>query len=146
MTNQQDDMARRLRDELGKRGHSGRIEWKESIGPESRGFLFGEVQGVTMTVTPNGLINIPAVRTYHPPKYPTPVIAAACAGELWLRQKGRDDANSQLSKTRRTGHLGPIVDHDLRCRNKVCPCNSENQVVRRRRERGGFNEDPFRCL
>jgi hypothetical protein len=145
VTHQQDEITSRFLEELVRRGHDGRIDWNESDAPESRNFLFGEVEGVTVTVTPGGLINIPAVRTYHPPKYPTPVIAAASARELWAKLKARDDVNLELAKTRQTGHLGPIIDHDLRCRNKLCPCNSETQDVRRKRERGGFNEDPFRC-
>jgi hypothetical protein len=72
-------------------------------------------------VTPIGLVNIPAVRTYHPPKYPTPIIAAG-AGELWAKQRTRDEANSELAKNRRTGHLAAIIDYDLRCRNQACPC------------------------
>ena len=66
MTNQQEDMTRLLRDELAMRGQNGRIEWKESNSPESGGYLFGEVEGVTVTVSPGGLMNIAAVRTYHP--------------------------------------------------------------------------------
>ena len=50
----------------------------------------------------DGLISIPAVRTYHPPRYPTPMIAAALATELWTKQKARDDANLDLAKSRST--------------------------------------------
>jgi len=96
-------------------------------------------------VCPNGLISIPAVRTYYPPKYPTPVVAAASANELWARQKARDDAQPDLAKSRRTGHLGPIVDPDLKCRNKVCPCYSESPAARQKRAQGGFNTNPLRC-
>ena len=88
MTDRQQIYARQLQDELKKRGHNGQIEWTESNAAQSRGFLFGEVQGVTVTIAPHGLVNIPAVRTYHPPKYPTPVVAAACAGELWVKAEG----------------------------------------------------------
>ena len=145
MTTQQQEMTQRLAVELHSRGKRSAIDWKESNAPESRGFLFGEVDGVTVTVTPSGLVNVPAVRTYHPPKYSTPVVAAASAGELWAKQKKRDDANLELARTRRTGHLGPIVGYALRCQNNACPCNSESSDVRQRRERGGFNNDPFRC-
>lgn len=144
MTNEQSDFARQLQDELARRGH-GPVEWTESKAPETRGFLFGEVHGVTVTIAPHGLVNIPAVRTYHPPKYPTPVIAAACAGELWAKQKAHDDADIDLARKRKTGHLAPIVGHNLRCANELCRCQNESGADRRRRERGGFNEDPRRC-
>jgi hypothetical protein len=145
MTSQQQAMTKNLSEELAKRGHRTSINWKASDRLESRGFLFGEIEGVTITVTPGGLINIPSVRTYHPPKYPTPVIAAASAGELWAKQKVRDHANPSLARIRRTGHLGPIISYDLRCNNQACPCHSETDDIRQRRERGGFNEDPFKC-
>jgi len=140
MTDRQRTYARQLQDELKRRGHNGQIEWTESSAPDSRAFVFGEVQGVTVTITPHGSVNIPAVRTYHPPKYPTPVIAAACAGELWSRQNARDDANVNLARSRRTGHLAPIVGHDLTCASDLCPCHDDKDD-RRRRERGGFNEN-----
>jgi hypothetical protein len=145
MTEKQRMYARQLEDELKKRGHNEQIEWTESNASNSRGFLFGEVQGVTVTIAPHGLVNIPAVRSYHPPKYPTPVIAAACAGELWSRQKARDEANVNLARSRRTGHLAPIIGHDLTCASKLCPCHSEDRDDRRRRERGGFNENLDSC-
>jgi hypothetical protein len=145
MTSQQSDMTRRLSDELVRQGENGRVDWRESENQLTRGFLFGEVAGVTVTVAPTGLVNIPAVRTYHPPEYPTPVNAAASAGELWAKQKVRDDTNPELARSRRTGHLGPIIDYNLKCRNNACPCAAETGDERRRRERGGFNENPFRC-
>jgi hypothetical protein len=79
MTLDQRDMIDRLAKELAKRGNHSPIDWTESDAPESLGFVFGEVDGVTVTITPWGLVNIPAVRSYHSPKYSTPVIAAACA-------------------------------------------------------------------
>jgi hypothetical protein len=109
------------------------------------GFSLGEVQGVTVTIASHGLVNIPAVRTYHPPKYPTPIIAAACAGELWSKQKARDEASVDLARSRRTGHLAPIIGHNLTCTSELCPCHSEDQDNRRRRERGGFNENMDSC-
>jgi hypothetical protein len=145
MTSLQDSRIKEFETELRKRGENEKIDWKESNSLASRGFLFWDFKGVTLTVSPLGLMNIPAVRSYHPPRYPTPIIAAALATELWTKQKARDDANPDLAKSRRTGHLGPIVDPDFRCQNKGCPCNSEGQDDRRRRERGGFNENPNRC-
>ena len=102
------------------------VNWKGGNSTESRGILFADVDGVTLMVYSDGLISIPAVRTYHPPRYPTPIIAAALATELWAKQKARDDSNIVLAKSRRTGHLGPIVDPDLKCRNKICPCQGES--------------------
>lgn len=144
MTSQQNDLISEFEKEVKKRGGNAVVDWKESNNPESRGVLFGDVDGITLVVYPNGLISIPAVRTYHPPKYPTPVIAAASAKELWARQKARDDTNLDKAKTRTTGHLGPMVDPDLECRNRTCPCHSESPAVRQGRARGGFNTDPFR--
>lgn len=145
MTRSQDDKIKAFESEVRKRIGSRVMDWKESNSPESRGVLFADMEGVTLMVYPNGLISIPAVRTYHPPKYPTPVVAAASAKELWTRQKSRDDANPETAKTRRTGHLGPIVETDLKCRNKVCPCHWERPEVRQKRAQGGFNTNPNRC-
>jgi hypothetical protein len=128
-----------------KRGAKAVLDWEESYILESRGVLFADAEGVTLVVYPNGLISIPAVRSYHPPKYPTPVIAAASARELWARQKARDEANPVLARTRATGHLGPIVDPDLKCKNKDCHCHKEDSEVRQKRARGGFNTNPDRC-
>jgi hypothetical protein len=93
----------------------------------------------------NGLISIPAVRSYHPPKYPTPVIAAASATELWARQKKRDDARPDLAKSRRTGHLAPTVDLVWKCGSSGCPCHREGPTARRKRALGGRNSSPDRC-
>ena len=54
-------------------------------------------------------------------------------------------AHPEKAKTRTTGHLGPIIDPDLKCRNKICSCRSENLEVRQKRAQGGFNTNPFRC-
>ncbi len=145
MTSQQGDRIKEFEIEVKKRGGNAVMDWKESHSPESRGILFADVDGVTLMVYSDGLISIPAVRTYHPPRYPTPIIAAALATELWAGQKARDDANLDLAKSRRTGHLGPIVDTDLKCRNTNCPCQRESSDVRQRRARGGFNWNPDRC-
>jgi hypothetical protein len=45
----------------------------------------------------DGLINIPAVRSWDPKKY-YHVTAATCAKELWSRQKIRDDADRNTAK------------------------------------------------
>src|SRR5215472_4231784 len=102
MTSQQENRTKQLEDELRKLGKNANIAWRESSSPESRGFVFGQINGVTVTVTPGGLVNKPAVRSYHPPRYPTPVVAAASADELWSRQKARDDVNLEVARARRT--------------------------------------------
>lgn len=145
MTNLQEARIKEFEIEVRNRGRNPVIDWKESNSPESRGILFADVDGVTLMVYRDGLISIPAVRTYHPPKYPTPIIAATLATELWTKQKARDDSNPDLAQSRRTGHLGPIVDLDLKCRNKICPCHRENSDDRQRRARGGFNWNPDQC-
>ena len=145
MTSKQDARIKEFEVEVKKRSGNAVINWKESHSPESRGILFADADGVTLMVYSDGLISIPAVRTYHPPKYPTPIIAAALATELWAGQKARDDGNLDLAKSRRTGHLGPIVDPDLKCRNMNCPCQRESSDVRQGRARGGFNWNPDRC-
>jgi hypothetical protein len=145
MTSLQDARIKEFEIELKTRGRNAVVNWNESNSSESRGILFAEVDGITLMVYDDGLISIPAVRTYHPPEYPTPIIAATLATELWAGQKARDDANLDLAKSRRTGHLGPIVDPDLKCRNKVCPCQLESSDVRQRRARGGYNWNPDRC-
>lgn len=144
MTREQNYYSTQLQEELAKRGHAP-VEWVESKADVSRGLLFSELDGVTVTIAPNGLLHVSAVRTYHPPKYPTPVIAAACAGELWARQKARDDAGIELARSRSTGHLGPIVGHDLRCGNPLCHCRDESAADRRHRQQGGFNGNPDVC-
>ena len=145
MTSQQDQKIKEFENKVRKRSENAETCWKESSSRESRGVLFAEVDGVTLMVYPNGLISIPAVRTYHPPKYPTPVVAAASAKELWVGQKARDDASPRSAKIRRTGHLSPIVEPDLKCRNKVCLCQSETPEVRQQRSQGGFNTNRNRC-
>jgi hypothetical protein len=97
MTSKQYERTKEFESELRKRGKNAEIDWEESSIPESRGVLFGGFEGVTLMVYPNGLMNISAVCSYHPPKYPTPVIAAASAKELWARQKRRDDAREDIS-------------------------------------------------
>jgi hypothetical protein len=145
MTSHQNGTIKDFEIEAAKQCATVVLDWKESCSPESRGVLFADADGVTLVVYPNGLISIPAVRTYHPPKYSTPITAAASATELWARQKTRDQANPLLARTRTTGHLGPIVNPDLKCSNKDCNCHKENAKARQKRARGGFNTNPDRC-
>jgi hypothetical protein len=145
MTSLQADRLKEFDNELKKRGRDAVLDWRESKNSVSRGVLFADVNGVTLMLYPNGLISVPCVRTYHSPKYPTPVVAAASANELWDRQKARDDRNPVLAQSRRTGHLGPIVDADLQCGNTLCPCHRQGPEDRQQRAQGGFNTDPNRC-
>jgi hypothetical protein len=145
MTSEQEARTKEFESEMRKRGDKTKLDWKESNSPESRGILFADAHGVTLMVYHDGLINIPAVRSYHPPRYPTPIIAAALAQELWAKQNARDDGNLDLAKTRRTGHLGAIVGFDLKCRNAVCPCQTQSSGARQQRARGGYNWNPDRC-
>lgn len=145
MTSQQGARIKEFEIEVKKRGGNPVMDWKESSSPESLGILFADVDGVTLVVYRDGLISIPSVRTYHPPKYPTPIIAAALATELWTKQKARDEANPDLARSRATGHFSPTVDPDLKCRNERCPCHEESSETRQRRARGGFNWNPDKC-
>jgi hypothetical protein len=145
MTSKQDARIKEFEIEVKKRGGNAVINWKESHSSESRGILFADVDGVTLMLYSDGLISVPAVRTYHPPRYPTPIISAALATELWTKQKARDDAQPATAKSRVTGHLGPVVDPDLKCRNEHCPCHRESSDVRQGRARGGYNWNPDRC-
>jgi hypothetical protein len=145
MNSLQSDRIKEFETEIKNRGRSSATDWKESNSSESRGVLFADVDAVTLMVYRDGVISIPAVRSYHPPKYPTPIIAAALATVLWSKQKARDDANRDLAKSRVTGHLGAIVDPDLKCRIKDCRCQNESPADRQRRARGGYNWNPDRC-
>lgn len=145
MTNKQQEMISQLEDELRKRGKTLDGTWAESKNAESNLFLFGAIDGVTVTVAPNGLVNVPSVRTYHPPIYPTPVAAAASAAEVWGKQKARDDADIEKAKSRSTGHLGPVVAMDLTCGTSYCPCHGEDAAARQKRARGAFNSNLYRC-
>ncbi len=145
MTSLQDATVKEFEREVKKRGRSYVMDWKESTCTESYGILFAAADCVTLMVYHDGLISIPAVRTYHPPEYPTPIIAAAGATELWAKQRARDEANPDLAKSRTTGHLGSAVDPSLKCCNELCPCHEENSELRQRRARGGFNWDREKC-
>ena len=145
MTTQQEARIKEFQNKLVEQGRTATIDWTESDLPESRCILFAEVDGITLMVYPDGLISIPAVRTYHPPRYPTPIIAAASTRELWTRQKARDDSRPGTARIRKTGHLDPIVHPSLKCRSRACRCQQEGPGLRQKRARGGFNTNPDRC-
>jgi hypothetical protein len=141
MTSQQNDTIKEYENEVRKRGGNPALDWKESNSPESRGVLFANVDGVTLMIYADGLMNIPARCSWSFDKY-THVTAAACAKELWTRQKRRDGANPRAAKKRAGGHLGPIVGPNLKCgqdRPPRCPCQDEESEVRRKRSLGARN-------
>src|ERR1700733_9653629 len=104
MTSLQVDRIREFENELRKRNGSTVMDCKESNSPESRGVLFADADGLTLVIYSSGLISIPSVCSYHPPKYPTPIIAAVLAKELWTKQKARDDAHPEKAQRRKGGH------------------------------------------
>ena len=70
MTGQQSDAIKEYENEMNKRGRNGVLDWKESNSAESRGVLFADVDGgVTLMIYSDGLINIPAVRSWNEKKY-----------------------------------------------------------------------------
>ena len=79
MTKKQEDRTKEYESERRSRRESANVNWKESNQPESHGVLFADVDGVSLMVYTDGLISIPAVRSYHPPKYATPMLAALSA-------------------------------------------------------------------
>ena len=141
MTSQQSDAVREYESEVRRRGGNPALDWRESNSPESRGVLFADVDGVTLMIYPNGLINIPAVCSWNIKKY-YHVTAAACAKEQWTRQKRQDDKKPEAAKKRGGGHLGPVVGSNLKCaqdRSPRCPCQDEDAEDRQKRARGGQN-------
>jgi hypothetical protein len=138
MNSQQANTIGEYENEIRRRGGNRKLDWNESNASESRGVLFAEVDGVTLMVYPDGLINIPARCSWSFDKY-THVTAAACAKVLWARQKKRDDNNPEAAKKRAGGHLGPLVGPDLKCRVDDCPCQKELPQMRQRRSLGSRN-------
>ncbi len=138
VNSQQSSTIREYENELGKRGRTPAKGWRESTAPESRGVLFADVAGVTLMVYPDGLINIPSRCSWSFDKY-THITAAACASELWARQKQWDDARPDAARNRAGGHLGPIVATDLKCDAEGCPCQKETPSQRQSRARGAYN-------
>ena len=146
MSSQQADSIEEFEREVSKRGGNPKIDWEESSSAESRGVLFGDFEGVTLMVYPDGLVNIPARCSWSWCRY-TLITAAASAKELWAEQKGRDERdniNRKKAQERQGGHLGPIVGPNLRCQEPDCPCQKP-QDKRRKRARGGFNTKQSRC-
>ena len=94
----------------------------ESPPIESDGFVFTEVEGVTVLIGDRGGYRIPAVRTYRQ----SPLEAAAIAKELFDAQWERDRENLEEASERVTGHFSGRVNPQWYCDNKACPCHSQN--------------------
>ena len=58
MTSQQRDAIKEYESEMRKRGGNAVLDWKESNSPGSRGILFADVDGITLMIYSDGLINI----------------------------------------------------------------------------------------
>jgi len=138
MTSEQSETIKEYENEVRKRGGNPALDWKESNSPESRGVLFADAHGVTLMIYSDGLINIPARCSWDTKKY-YHITAAACAKELWSRQKRLDDNNRKKAQERQGGHLDSLVGFDLKCRDTDCPCHKESQDGRQTRARGGRN-------
>lgn len=132
----QDWAIEEFESELRKLGQHAKIDLEESNKGVSRGSLFGNFMGVTLMVFPEGLISIPAVCSY---KAPSPAVAATSAKQRFDRQNARDTRYPDKARNRKGGHLGPIVDHDLRCGNEHCRCQKETDQERKSRARGAYN-------
>ena len=124
--------------ELTKLGYA-KMNWEESSAGVSRGCLFENFTGVTLMVYPEGLISIPAVCSYTDSS--GSAVAATTAKARFDRQKARDDNDLARAQKRQGGHLGPIVDHDLKCENGHCPCRKAGTTSQDRRSRaqGAYN-------
>lgn len=100
---------------------------------ESDGYVFTEVDGVTVLITtkssnPRGGYKLPSVRTYSEVSAPTNLDAAVRAKNLFEKQ----DPNPEYM----TGHLSPVVQTNWKCATDRCPCNSETYPVRKKRSIG----------
>lgn len=101
-------------------------------GVSREGYVFTEVDGVTVLITlksrnPKGGYKLPSVRTYPEVLAPTNLDAAIRARQLF---------NGQVRENCTTGHLGPIVDTEWKCREVSCDCNDEPYTKRRKRSLG----------
>lgn len=89
---------------------------------ESEGYVFTEVQGITVLITrkssnPRGGYLVPSLRSYAERVNPTNLDAAVRARDLFGRQTH--------DPSRKYGHLNPIVCLDWKCGNPSCPCSIE---------------------
>jgi hypothetical protein len=91
----------------------------------SNGYLFTEVDGVTVLITsvshnPRGGYKIPSVCTYDEVHNPTNLDAAVNARKLFQ--------NQAYDPNRKTGHLGPIVNTTWDCGDSKCRCHHEQDA------------------
>jgi hypothetical protein len=130
-----------LQEELSKRGIPQQLP---RLG-ESDGYLFTQVDGVTVVVTSKsynlrGGFKVPALRKYTEVGTPTNLDAAADAGRHFRSQKKQDDTDLAKACGWDTGHLGPIVDLDWYCNSKNCPCHFAAEEDRdKRKKRSGVS-------
>jgi hypothetical protein len=94
-------------------------------GESDEGFLFTEVEGVTVIIGRGGGYQLPTVHTYHKKA----LDAAVYADDEWKKQ----DSHSSSADHFKTGHLSPVVDIIWRCGSKTCPCASESYDQRLKR-------------
>lgn len=125
MSRQQEASIARLQDALRiKRGITMPLR---NCGSNASGFLFTEVNGVTVTIGPRGGYGVPAIRRYPETGKPgeTALDAAVYADEFWEKQQKQGNFE--------TGHDGPLVHPDGTCRSSTCPCQREKDDQRMRR-------------
>jgi hypothetical protein len=134
MNTHQQQKLEQLRRELVVRGAMEQLP----IRGESGGYVFTEVDGVTVLIAnrssnPRGGYKVPSVRKYTEVRQPTNLDAAVEAGRHFKSQQKKDDADTITARSWGTGHLGPIVKLDWRCKNRECPCQGEttDQLTRR---------------
>jgi hypothetical protein len=93
---------------------------------EDNGYVFTQVEGVTVVVTkranpnkPFGGFILPSVMTYKETgQRPNTSLDAA----IWADQRFAAQIGKPIDQK---GHLGPIIGPDWRCVHGDCPCRSE---------------------
>lgn len=99
---------------------------------ENDGFVFTELDGVTVIIGPVGTYIVPAVRSYD-----EGIETAENAANLWRKQARRDSRDPIKARGFKTGHLNSLIDTAWKCTGKTaCPCASEDVRTRRYRSLG----------
>jgi hypothetical protein len=112
-----------LQEELGKR--RGIAKPLLEKGKSEEGYLFTEVEGVTVIVGRMGGYQLPAVRSYARKKGETPLDAAVYADDEFKKQIADEKYT--------TGHFSPNVGTDWYCGSSACTCRRESYGRRVRR-------------
>ncbi|MBZ5612541.1 MAG: hypothetical protein LAO23_00930 [Acidobacteriia bacterium] len=124
VNNRQKAALNRLQNELSMK-HG--IVQELPIRGEDDGFVFTEVDGVTVVIGPGGGFQLPAVRTYPGTGKPgEKAIDAALDPNYFFRKQSKDAIF-------KTGHLGPTIGVNWTCGIESCPCNHESIDVRKKR-------------